>query len=62
MLQPLMVCVFIFVIAKVPALSCRLGHVSYDHAFSALMSGCAPYDHAFGALIVHFLFITKKFN
>ena len=39
---------FIDVLAKVPALPCRLG--------------CVPYDRAFGALLVHSLFITKKFD
>ena len=53
---------FIIVLAKVPALSCRLGHVPYDHAFGILMDGCAPYDRAFGALIVRSLSITKKLN
>ena len=48
-------------LAKVPALSCRLGHVPYDRAVVALMGGCAPYDRAFGTLIVHSLSITKKF-
>ena len=36
------------VLARVPALSCRLGRV--------------PYDRAFGTLIVHSLSITKKFD
>ena len=36
-------------LAKVPALSCRLERVPYDRAFGALMGGCAPYDRAFGA-------------
>ena len=49
-------------LAKVPALSCRLGHVPYDHAFGILTGGCAPYDCAFGALIVRSLSITKKLN
>ena len=49
---------FIALLAKVPALSCRLGRVSYDHAFGALTSGCAPYDRA----IVRYLFIAKKFD
>ena len=47
-------------LAKVPALSCRMGRVPYDRAFSALTGGCAPYDRAFGALIVHSLSITKS--
>ena len=50
------------ILAKVLALSCRLGHGPYDHAFSALTSGCAPYDRAFGTLIVRSLSITKKFD
>ena len=49
-------------LAKVPALSCRLGRVPYDRAFGALMGGCAPYNRAFGALIVCSLSITKKFD
>ena len=49
-------------LVKVPALSCRLGHVPYDRAFGALMSGCAPYDRAFGVLIVRSLSIKKKFD
>ena len=49
-------------LAKVPALSCRLGYVPYNRAFGALMGGYAPYDRAFGALIVHSLSITKKFT
>ena len=35
------------ILAKVPALSCRLGRVPCDHAFGALMGGGAPYDHTF---------------
>ena len=53
---------FIKQLAKVPALSCRLGHVPCDHAFGVLTGGCAPYDRAFGALIVRSLSITKKLN
>ena len=60
--QSINFCVYIYILAKVPALSCRLGHVPYDHAFGVLMGGCAPYDRAFGALIVHSLSITKKLN
>ena len=48
------------VLAKVPALLCRLGHVPYDRAFGALMGGCAPYNRTFGALIVRSLSITKN--
>ena len=46
--SPLFLFVIITKLAKVPALSCRLGRV--------------PYDHAFGALIVRSLSITKKFD
>ena len=53
---------FIVLLAKVPALSCRLGRVPYDRAFGALAGSCAPYDRAFGALIVRSLSITKKFD
>ena len=49
-------------LARVPALWCRLGRVLYDRAFGALAGGCAPYDRAFGALIVRSLCITKKFD
>ena len=51
-----------YILAKVPALSCRLGHVPYDHAFGVLTGGCAPYDRAFGALMVRSLSITKILN
>ena len=46
-------------LAKVPALSCRLGHIPYDRA---LMGDSIPYNCAFGSLIVRFLSITKKFE
>ena len=38
-------------LAKVPALSCRLGRVPYDRAFGALACDFIPLDRAFGALI-----------
>ena len=41
-------------LAGVPALLSRLGRVPFDHAFNALMGGCAPYN-----LIVRSLSITK---
>ena len=47
-------------LARVTALSCRLGRVPYDHAFGTLMSGCTPYDRTFGALIAHSLSVTKQ--
>ena len=49
-------------LAKVPALSCRLGRVPYDRTFGALTCDCAPYDCTYGALIVRSLSITKKFD
>ena len=45
-------------LARVPALSCRLGRVPCDGAFGALAGGCAPCDRA----IVHSLSIAKKFD
>ena len=39
-------------LAKIPALSCRLWPGPCNHAFVALMSGCAPYNRAFSVLIV----------
>ena len=50
------------VLARVPALSCRLGRVPCDRALSAFAGGCASYNRAFGTLIVHSLSITKKFD
>ena len=41
-------------IAKIPALSCRLGHVPYDHAFGALTSSCTPHDRAHSALLINY--------
>ena len=38
-------------LAKLPALSFRLGHVSNNHAFGTLTCGCFPNGRAFGALI-----------
>ena len=52
----------IYILAKVLALSCRLGHVPYNRTFGALTSGCAPYNHAFSTLIVRSFSITKKFE
>ena len=49
-----------YILAGVPALSHRLGRISCDRTFGALMGGCAPYDHAFGTLIVHSLSIKKS--
>ena len=48
------------VLAKVPTLSYRLGHVSYNQAFGTLTGGCAPYDRAFSTFIVGSLSITKS--
>ena len=55
-------CVTYYLLARVPALSCRLGHVPCDRAFGALAGGCALYDCAFGALIVCSLSTAKKFD
>ena len=51
-----------YMLAGVPALSCRLGRVPYDRTFGAFAGRCAPYDRAFGALIVHSLSITKRLD
>ena len=40
----------VMVLASVPALSCRLGHVSYNHAFGALTIVVS--NRAFGALLL----------
>ena len=51
---------YIVELAKVPALSCRMGHVPYDRAFGTLTGGCVPFDRAFGALIVRSLSMQKS--
>ena len=50
---------------SIPPLSCRLGHVPYDHAFGVLAGGCAPYDRALirrshSALLVHYKKVKLK--
>ena len=55
-LKYLMCCTCILVLARVPALSCRLGRVPY------LTCGLIPHDRALGILIVRLLSITKKLN
>ena len=42
----------ILLLAKVPALLCRLGHVPYNRTFGALRSGCAPYGRSHSALLI----------
>ena len=48
------------ILAKVPALLCRMGRVPYDRAFGALTDGCVPFNRAFGALIVRSLSMQKS--
>ena len=47
-------------LAKVPALSCRIGYVPYDRAFGALTGGCVSFDRTFEALIKRFLSMQKS--
>ena len=49
-------------LAKVPALLCRLGRVPYDRAFGALMGGRSSIRLHLRALIVCSLSIKKSFT
>ena len=50
---------YILLQANVPALSCRLWSVPYNHAIGTLTGGCAPYNCAFGTLIALLIHCKK---